>query len=254
MKKFLLVLSLVCAGIVANAQEQESTSLYVKIVDAPAVTALKAKLVELALQNPLLNEYDAKLQINHYEQTKAKAQWLNYLSAAGNLNEYTIKNSSTTGNVFFPRYNFSLMIPIGSLLIIPADVKIKKTEKKEIGAARKVDERKLKADVLDAYELYVAAKKQLELQAPLLEDALAHYKQTEQKFGAAEKGISVVDYNAAYRIYNEELVRKVNLEKELKMAKIEMERLIGVTFEEAVLQSQGQAPIDPNAAATPAKK
>jgi hypothetical protein len=39
------------------------------------------------------------------------------------------------------------------------------------------------------------------------------------------------------------MVTKLNIERELKLAKIEVERLIGISLEEAVLQSQAEAGI-----------
>lgn len=244
MKKVFFVIVGMCMSALSQAQVKEA-SLYVKLVDAPEVTRLKAKLVELAMANPGLSVYDAKKEINKYEQTKAKAQWLNLLTAAGNLNEYTIKNSGTANNnnVFFPRYNFSLMIPLGNLVSIPADVKIAKTNRKVINFTQDEAKLKLKADVLNAYENYSGDKKLLELQAPLMEDALTHYKQIEEKFTKGEKEVGVEDYNAAYRNYNAEMVRKVMLERELRQAKIEIERLIGISLEEAILQSQAEAGI-----------
>ncbi|PSL43752.1 outer membrane efflux protein [Chitinophaga niastensis] len=242
MKKVFFVIVSICFSVFAQAQDKAS-SLYLKLNDAPEVTRLKAKLVQLAMENPGLSVFDAKREINSYEVTKAKAAWLNTLTAAGNLNEYTIKNQATSNNAFFPRYNFSLMIPLGNFITIPNDVKIAKTNKKVINYTQDEARRKLKADVLDAYEQYASAKKLLELQAPLLEDVLTQYKQIEEKFSKGEKGITVEEYNTAYRNYNGEMVRKVMVEKELRLAKNEVERLIGISLEEAILQSQAEAGI-----------
>jgi outer membrane protein TolC len=127
---------------------------------------------------------------------------------------------------------------LGALVTIPNEVKIAKTEKKLIGNMKEEEQRKIKADVLNAYELYAANKKLLELQAPLLEDVYSHYKQTEEKFSAGDKDVSIETLNISYRSYNEEMVRKVMLERDIRQAKIELEKLIGITFEEAVVQSQ----------------
>lgn len=236
-KGFLLVFSLFSA-LFLHAQKKE-TSLFVPLSDPPEVTRLKEVLVELAMQNPGIAVFDAKTEINHYETTKAKAQWLNMLSAAGNLNEFTLKNSGNS-NTFYPRYNFSLMIPLGNLIIIPNDVKIAKTNKKVISSMKEEEQLRLKAAVLDAYELYAADKRLLELQAPLLEDVYSHYKQVEGKFSAGDKDVSVETLNIAYRSYNEEMVRNVMLERDIRQAKIALEKLIGVPFEEAILQSQAR--------------
>ena len=246
-KGFLLIFGLcICLFLHAQEKQGKKETLFVPLTDAPEVARLKEVLVELAMQNPGIAVFDGKAQINKYETTKAKAQWLNMLTAAGNLNEFTLKGSSTNNgtttnyNTFYPRYNFSLMVPIGNLISIPMDVKIAKTNRKVIGSMKEEEQRRIKADVLDAYELYSADKKLLELQAPLLEDVYNHYKQTEEKFSNGDKDVAVETLNISYRSYNEEMVRKVMLERDIRQAKIVLEKLIGVSFEEAVLQSQAR--------------
>lgn len=238
MKKGLSFIIGLAFCISVDAQNKE-TSLYIPLADAPEVAQLKEVLVELAMQNPALKVYDNKARIAKYQQNKATAGWLNMLQAAGNLNEYTLKNNSNNAT-FFPRYNFSLTVPIGNLISIPNDVKIAKAERKVITNMKEEEQLKIKADVLNAYELYAANKKMMELEVPLLEDVYNHYKQTEEKFSAGDKDVTVETLNIAYRSYNEEMVRKVMLERDIRQAKIELERLIGISFEEAVLQSQAR--------------
>ncbi|PWV55786.1 TolC family protein [Chitinophaga sp. S165] len=238
MKKGLFLIIGLIGCLLAQAQKKE-TSLYIPLTDSPEVTQLKAVLVELAMQNPSLKVYDNKAKIARYQTNKAMAGWANMFQASGNLNEYTLKNNSNNAT-FFPRYNFSLTVPLGSFISIPNDVKIAKTEKKVIINMKEDEQRKLKADVLNAYELYAANKKMMELEVPLLEDVYNHYKQTEEKFSSGDKEVSVETLNIAYRSYNEEMVRKVMLERDIRQAKIELEKLIGISFEEAVLQSQAR--------------
>lgn len=238
MKKGLLFIIGLTFCISVQAQKKES-SLYIPLTDSPEVAQLKAVLVELAMQNPGLKVYDNKAKIARYQQNKAAAGWANLFQAYGNLNEYTLKNNSNNAT-FFPRYNFSLTIPLGSFISIPADVKIARTERKVVMNMKEEEQLKIKADVLNAYELYAANKKMLELEVPLLEDVYNHYKQTEEKFSAGDKDVTVETLNIAYRSYNEEMVRKVMLERDIRQAKIELEKLIGISFEEAVLQSQAR--------------
>jgi outer membrane protein TolC len=238
MKKGLFVMIGLVSCLFVYAQRRE-TSLYIPLVDSPEVTQLKNVLVELAMQNPGLKVYDNKMKVNKYESNKAKAGWLNMLQASGNLNEYTLKNSGSDAT-FYPRYNFSLTLPLGSLITIPNDVKIARAEKKVIINMKEEAQLKIKADVLNAYELYAANKKLMELEVPLLEDVYNNYKQTEEKFSSGDKDVTVETLNITYKSYNEEMVRKVMLERDLRQAKIELERLIGISFEEAVLQSQAR--------------
>ncbi|TWF42435.1 outer membrane efflux protein [Chitinophaga polysaccharea] len=236
MKRVLLFLLVAFTGTIAKAQQADTAVLLRLPADQPTVARLKERLVELAYQNPQLKEIDFKKQISKYEENKAKASWLDMLTAAGNLNEFTIKGSGTTNNnTLYPRYNFGVMVPIGHLISIPNDVKIAKANGKALEQQKETGKLALKAAVLRAYEDYAANKQLYELQLPLLEDAYNHYKQVESRFSKADQNTQVETLNEAYRLYNAEMVRKVALERDVKQSKIALEGIIGSTMEEVLL-------------------
>ncbi|MFY0255800.1 TolC family protein [Chitinophaga sp. 30R24] len=237
MKKALFFLLAVCTGAATNvqAQTQADTSIILKLpADVFTVSRLKEKLVELAMNNPSIKVLDTKKEITHYDENRAKAGWLNMLTAAGNLNEFTIKGNSNNSTLY-PRYNFGIMVPIGNLISIPNEVKAAKANGRAIDQQKEGEKLALKVMVLRAYEDYAANKQLYELQLPLLEDAYNHYKQTEQKFSNGDQNVAVEGLNDAYRIYNAEMVRKVNLERDVKQSKISLEGIIGTTLEEVLL-------------------
>lgn len=243
MKRVLFFLLVALTGTVAKAQQKADTSIILRLpADQPTVKLLKERLVALAMENPQVKALDIKKQITKYDENRAKAGWLNLITAAGNLNEYTIKgtssNSTVNNNTLYPRYNFGIMVPIGNLISIPNDVKIAKANGKVFDQQREGEKLALKAAVLRAYEDYSANKQLYELQLPLLEDAYNHYKQTEQKFSTGDQNTAVEGLNDAYRIYNAEMVRKVNLEREVKLSKLTLEAIIGTTLEEVLLHLQ----------------
>lgn len=234
MKKELLTLLLIGLGFVSQAQRTDTTILMALPADQPTVARLKVKLVELALNNPDMRVHDLKKLAAKYEANRAKAEWLNHFVASGNLNEFTIKNGNN--NTFFPRYNFGVSVPLGNFIGIPNAVKMAKTNGKIAEEQKKSDALELKAMVLEAYEEYAANKQLLELQLPLLEDALNTFRQTEEQFSNGAAGVTVENYNATYRQYNTEMVRKVELERNLRKSKITLEGMIGMTLEEVLLQ------------------
>jgi len=234
MKKELLTLLLICFGFITQAQKADTAILMVLPADQPTVARLKIRLVELALSNPDMKVHDLKKQVTKYESNRAKAEWLNHFSATGNLNEFTLKNGDN--NTFFPRYNFGVTVPLGNFIAIPNAVKIAKTNGKVIDEQKKSDALELKANVLGAYEEYAANKQLLELHLPLLEDALNTFRQTEEQFSSGASGVTIEAYNSAYRQYNTEMVRKVELERNLRQSKIILEGMVGMTLEEVLLQ------------------
>ncbi|HVI48680.1 MAG TPA: TolC family protein [Chitinophaga sp.] len=239
MKRGLLLFLLVASMSAVAQVNSADTSIILRLpADPPTVKRLKERLVELAMNNPTVKIQDVKKQISKYEENRAKAAWLNMITAAGNLNEFTIKGSSgngTNNNTLYPRYNFGIMVPIGNLISIPNETKIARANGKIADIQKEGESLTIKSAVLRAYEDYAMNKQLYELELPLLEDAYNHYKQTEQQFSTGNKDVAVEGLNNAYRIYNGEMVRKVTLQRDLAQSKIALEAIIGTTLEEVLL-------------------
>lgn len=233
----------VALSITFSSQAQglkKDTSVLLKLAADPATVAkFKAKLVELAMQHPDMREYAVRKQINKYETNIAGSAWLNHFSASGNLNEFTIKGNGggNTNNVanFYPRYNFGVMLPIGNLMKIPNDVKRTRAEKKLIETQAESEALATKALVLQQYEEYAANKQLYELHLPVLEDALTNYSQAEEKFRAGDDTMPLQLYKESYRLYNNEMAKKVVLEKDLRQSKLKLEGMVGTTLEQVML-------------------
>ncbi|GAA0560755.1 TolC family protein [Chitinophaga japonensis] len=236
MKKAYMILLTACISLAAHAQQRPDTAVLLRLPADPSnVARFKQKLVELALQNPDVRQYDDRKEIAKYETRIAKAQWLNHLTAAGNLNEFTIKNSSANANTnFYPRYNFGVMLPLGHLISIPNEVKRAKASGKLAQKQQESEALVIKARVLQAYEDYAANKQLMELHLPILEDALLHYNQAEEKFRAGDNSVPLDVYKEAYRQYNAEMVQKVQLERNLRQSKLVLEGIVGMTLEDVM--------------------
>ncbi|PUZ23160.1 hypothetical protein DCC81_22445 [Chitinophaga parva] len=230
---FFLFAAFSCGTLAAQDLVKTDTSVILKLpTETYTVSRLKERLVELAMNNPSLKVWDEKKEVTKYDQNRAKAGWLNMFVASGNLNEFTIKGSSSN-NTLYPRYNFGLNVPLGNFIAIPAEVKAAKANGRAIDQQKEADKLALKSAVLRAYEDYAANKQLYELQLPLLEDALNHYQEVESKFKQGDQNYDVI--NDAYRIYNAEKVRKINLERDVKQSKYVLEAIIGTTLEEVLL-------------------
>lgn len=236
MKTILTAVLLMCISFSSWAQiQKKDTSVLLKMpADPNNVARFKAKLVELALQNPGITKYAINKEINKYDKRIVTSQWLNHFSAAGNLNEFTINGNAN--NTFYPRYNFGVMLPIGNLMKIPNETKRAKAEGRLLDKARESDVLAIKAKVLDLYEDYAANKQLYELHAPIMEDALQHFSQLEEKFRNGTDNVSLEQYKEAYRAYNGEMVRKIELDKLLRKSKIDLEEIVGMSLEEVMLK------------------
>jgi outer membrane protein TolC len=196
------------------------------------------KLVLIALENdPVMEISSNKEQIAKINTNKAKWDWLNMVSIAGNINEFTI-NPDAAGdvvgnNLFYPRYNFSIRIPLGIFGTNSADVKMNRLMwDNSLVSAR---ERKiaLRQEVLTLYENYKLYEILIGLQNEKVEDANSYYKSVEQEFG--EQAVDIEILKSASFSYNEELERKYNLIYKQKATKIALESYLGMSLEAALL-------------------
>lgn len=236
MKK--IVVAMLFMAIYSTAWSQiTDTSVLLKLpADRYSVARFKEKLVELALQHPSITEFSVRKEMNKYDKRIAGAAWLNHFTAAGNLNEFTInKNSAPTNANFFPRYNFGVMLPLGHLISVPNSIKKVKAEGRLLDKQHENDVLAIKSQVLQLYEEYATSKILFELHLPLHEDALLHYNQVEAKF--REGTISMEQYKEAYNLYNGAMVKKVQLEKDLRKNKLMLEEIVGMTLEEVYIQT-----------------
>lgn len=222
----------------AQVQRKDTSVLLNLPADRSTVARFKAKLVELAMKHPDMQEFAVRKQINKYETNIAGSAWLNHFTAAGNLNEFTIKGNNNNNNnfqTFYPRYNFGVLIPIGNLIKIPNEVKRTRAEKKLLETQEQGEALNAKAIVLQQYEEYAAAKQLYELHLPVLEDVLQQYTQAEEKFRAGDETMPLQMYKESYRLYNAEMGKKVLLEKDLRQSKLKLEGMIGTTLEQVML-------------------
>ena len=228
---------------VSSAQVQPNrSSTYHLITDTGKILDIREKLVSLALQNPTFEIADHNLAIAEYNIRIAKGSWLNTISAQGNLNEYAINppkassNGSTTVNfaTTYPRYNFGITIPFDIFTKIPNNIKIAR-ENYLIAMAQKNDKfREIKALVLTKYEDYLLTKQKLELQTQITQDEFALYKKAEKDFD--DNVIKLEDFNKSAAAWVASQIVKLDYQRNLNVAKIELEKMIGIKLEEVMQQ------------------
>lgn len=228
MKK-IIVLSLVLIALKGRSQNLNDSlsNVNFELDDSTA-----ARLAELAMSKSLdLKILDKQTEMNLYDLQKAKGNYLNNFTASFNLNEINLKPRAEQGNVFFPRYNFNLSLPLGTFITKPKDVKIAKARYESSQAARDLEASNLKGQIKTAYETYQMNTYLLTLQETVLQDEFVLMNQVQQKFKDGQVSLEV--FTNASKRYNVELVKRVNLLKDVNASKYALETLLGMDLASA---------------------
>ena len=241
MKSIVLVLALF-SFVAVNAQDPTGRNQKEGLNRIDSITKDDAKklLVAMALQNPNYQIAMAKIKSAKWEVAKAKGAWLGMFVASGNFNEITMKglNSGTidpvtglrTGiNLFFPRYNFSVKIPLDLFTTKANDVKIKREALTIAEKERELKEREIRKEILVRFEDLLMHKEKLEINARLLQLELSDYNFAEKEF--RDERISSDAFKTAEASYFDMKMRYAELNRNYNVAKIELEELVGAELD-----------------------
>lgn len=234
-----IVLSLLLLTAAANAQhiaggriKSDTTPLFRN--GRPTTTLInpdsliQERLVQLALTGPVYSVSTHQIRFAEYNLTRAKRTWLNLLSISADYNDQTFAKPQAFGYVY-PKYFFGLTIPIGLFFTMGPDIQ---KERENVAIAHDNQEvlaREIRADVLSKYAQYKSYGTLVTLQTNVVDDEEALRKQVEKKF--QDGNISIEEYNLANKTYGDDLTKKLNLQLQEELIKIEIEKIIGVNLE-----------------------
>lgn len=214
----------------------DSTALYrnsrMPVLQLVSDSLVQEHLVQLALNGPAYSVSSHQIKYADYNLTRAKRTWLNLLSISAEYNDQSIKNQQVVAgqyNYVYPKYFFGVTIPIGLFFTMGPDIK---KERENVAIAHDNQEqlaRTIRADVLAKYAQYKAYGNLLLIQTNVVDDEEALRKQVEQRFES--NSISIEQYNEANKIYGEDLTKKLNLQLQQDLIKIDIEKMIGVNLE-----------------------
>lgn len=212
---------------------------YKKIIlpdDATNVT-FEEKLVQLAWRNnPSSHIAQEEVTVSREEFKITRSEWSTLLGVTGNLNEFNIKaltntdEDGTGGNLFFPRYNVFLRIPLSYLVTTPhqkyaARARVRMSEEKV--NLLKLEMRKT---VLKLYNEYKKAELIRSIRKETMADEESNYLLVEQKFKNGDALIE--DYIKAQRSRNDLKIQLAYAENEFQSAKLDLEEVIGMKIED----------------------
>jgi outer membrane protein TolC len=210
---------------------QKNNSTYHR-TDTSKVFDIREKLVQLAMQNPTYEVTDRTVNKSLYELRKARGSWLGAVGVSGNVNEFSIKQQQAGVANFYPRYNLSVNIPLDLFTTKSNDVKIARENYLIAEATRNEKFREIRAQVLTLYEDYVMYKQKLESQIRITQDETIVYNTKERDF--QDGIINQEEFTKYSKALEESKLLKGEYQRNLNVAKIAIEQMIGMSLEEAL--------------------
>jgi outer membrane protein TolC len=208
---------------------------YNKIIlpESSQASQFEEKLVQLAWRNHPGNEaLRRQVNIAGYNVKQSNTAWLDNIRVTGNLNEFTINKASDPFGraAFYPKYNISASVSLGTFFSIPYTVK--RSREELIVSQANVNSQKLavRNAVLKLYNEYVMRERIYKLQSQALLDNETSHKLAEQRFRRGE--ISFEDYSISLTGYNDIMVAQLQAERDYKNAKLDLEQWIGMRLED----------------------
>jgi len=200
------------------------------VLNAKNDSLIKVKLVVLAMNNPQLKIADASIQIAKSDFSRAKSSWLSSVNASANINEFVVNGSS--GALYYPKYNFGLSIPFD---IASKTKNLQKTANENLIISTQLKKDKIEtitAQVLIAYENYKEERELVSIEKSFIEYKFAADEAAQQSFTEGE--ITMDEMNKAHQAYLQEREKLVTKQRDLNIAVIMLEQIIGVPLAEAI--------------------
>lgn len=191
------------------------------------------KLAIVAISNnPRLKAADKQIEADLYEWKRNKLNWLPNLTPSFNINEGNLRGKDTVIATFYPRYNLSLAIPISNFFSGPKAAKRAKAIYEGSQFVKEVEITNLKEQIKTAYQIYQANRYLVALQETVLRDEGILMKLAEQDF--EKNKVTLEAFTLASKRYNAELVKKVNLLRDVNTSRNALEALLGMDLETAL--------------------
>lgn len=191
------------------------------------------RLVQLAWRNHPENEaVRREVNIASLDVKQSTASWLENIRITGNYNEFTINkaNDPLGRAAFYPKYNISASVSLGTFFTTPYN--IKKSKEALVITQANVNAQKLaiRNTVLKLYNEYLMRERVYKVQSQALLDTETSHKLTEQRFRRGE--ITFEDYSISLTAYNEIMIAQLESERDYKNAKLDLEQIIGLRLED----------------------
>lgn len=229
MKNLIFIFLFLRLGVCAQVTDYKKIILPNSVVDI----SFEEKLIQLAWNNhPTSRIAIQNVQLYSKEKALAGWSWLDNVNATFNVNQFNLDPSSDQLGraAFFPRYNISMRMSLGTFALTPINTKIARD--RVIMGEQQVNELKLaiRRDVLVTVEQFKERYKVLRLRDRLKEDFLVLFKDAEKKFSQGD--IQIDQYQLASQAYYTRSEAVITASSQFNQTKIALEALIGLRLDE----------------------
>ena len=223
MKKWLFLFIVILTLRAAKAQSVDYETI---IPTDTALTTLEDRLLRTAWENypendaAMNREFAAKKNV-----TLTRWAWTNNLRVFYNVNDRTLEDVQ----VGQPQYGLGIGLNLGDFITLPVRTNIAKANHRV--AKNAVDEQKLyiRREVLTRYYNYQSALAILKVIDEENEEVYTNYLVVSEKFKQGEATLD--NYTMAEKNYHEIRIRKITQENEVKLARLNLEEMIGIPLE-----------------------
>lgn len=193
---------------------------------------IREQLVNQAMQNSGLEADEANIRIAEYNLKKAKTTWMDALGASANINEFVVNNSPAA--IYYPKYNLGLNVPLSIFARQSNSVKVAKEMVSVSEVQKKEREKLIRTTVLTRYENYMEKKEQLQLATQATQEMQTTYLKAQKDYAA--NSIPLEQLNQTYLLYNTELSKQRTAQRDLNVAYIELEEMVGFRLKDILTQ------------------
>ncbi len=202
------------------------------------VDSVEEKLVALALNSPAVKISESQSKINEYQLRATRNTWVNFFTINANYNNMVATQGNQNGSVFFPGLTMGFTIPLGTILSTAPRVKAAKQQLAISNFTQEQVARNIRAEVIGKYRQYLNYAQVIAIQNQTVDDEETAYLQAKEQFRNGK--IQIEEYNTAQKLYNLELTRKLNLQLEQDLVKLDIERMIGVGLDTIIGKKEVQ--------------
>jgi outer membrane protein TolC len=235
MKRIILgVIYLLALG---NTVAQSINSTKTNSLD-PTSVSLEERLVQLAWKNNAsIKLATLQSEIAQAEVKVVGSEWSTLVGATGNLNEFNIKEFTGTqaeeqGNLFFPRYNVYVRLPLSLLVETPRKRKVALTKVRFEEEKVNLTKIQLRTEVLKLYSDYRKYEQIWIIRKQTLDDEESNFLLSTQNFKEGKNTLE--EYIAVQRNRNEQRIQLAVAENDYIKSKLSLEELIGTKLEDVI--------------------
>ena len=222
----LVALSVICP---LWAQQTDYDAI-IQPVDAKA-RDIAEYIVQLGwLNSPEGRIAETELLNSRSEHKNVKKEWMRDVNASFNFNESNLKGADTSGNVFFPRYNFGLTLNLYNIL--------SQKEKNNIGRRRtdiadeRIHQRKrqIRADALTRWADFRLAREIFKERSTVELELNNNFILIQQLYKSDEATLE--QYTTTSATYYQAREARIRAQTDVEIAKFKLEEIIGLRWEQ----------------------